>query len=235
RGRGLGAGDLRALGAVAGRSASRRRAPGLGRRARSPPVGARAGDAVPPPGGGGHGARPPLRARGRALLRLGHRLPDRVRDRLGAHRGRRPAAGAPRRRRPPGGLGEPGPRDATRPMSSPSPIIEQPGRRSPGLRWRDHGVTAALWLAWCCPVEALARFAAPEMAARIAGSAPGASLLGEAFLADVVAAAQAAGILVTCLLAWGTYGRWRPPSPQPSPSRGEGEGAEMRSLCPAGK
>src|SRR5262249_52525873 len=113
--------------------------------------------------------------------------------------------------------------------SSPSPIIEQPGRRPPGLRWRDHGVTAALWLAWCCPVEALARFAAPEMAARIAGGAPGASLLGEAFLADVGAAARAAGILVTCLPAGGPYGRWRPPSPQPSPPRRPPRRRRLRS------
>jgi hypothetical protein len=89
------------------------------------------------------------------------------------------------------------------------PVIERPGRRPPRLVWRDRCVTAALWTAWCYPVEALARLTAPEMAARITGTAPGASLLGDAFLADVAAAGRMAVLLVGCLLGWGSYARWR--------------------------
>jgi hypothetical protein len=85
-------------------------------------------------------------------------------------------------------------------------------------------VTAALWIAWCHPIEALARIAAPDVAARIVGSAADASWLGEAFVADVVAAARIAGVLVATLVAWGTYVRrhqWR---------RGSGPGSGLDSL-----
>jgi hypothetical protein len=94
-------------------------------------------------------------------------------------------------------------------VSSSAPVIEQPGRRSPRVRWRDRCVTAALWIAWCYPVEALARLTAPEMTAQIAGISPVAALLGDAFLDDVTAAARLAGVLVAGLLSWGSYSRWR--------------------------
>jgi hypothetical protein len=75
--------------------------------------------------------------------------------------------------------------------------------------WRDRCVTAALWIAWCYPIEALARIAAPDVAARIGASATDASLLGEAFVADVLAAARLAGVLVASLVSWGAYTRRR--------------------------
>jgi hypothetical protein len=89
-----------------------------------------------------------------------------------------------------------------------SPIIEAPDRRSSGVRWRDRAITAALWLAWCHPVEALVRLAAPDVAV------PASAWLGEAFLADLTAATRVAGLMVAGLLTWGSYARWRghPPS-----------------------
>jgi hypothetical protein len=87
-----------------------------------------------------------------------------------------------------------------------SPIIAAPHRRSARARWRDRAVTAALWLAWCHPVEALVRLAAPDV--------PAAAWLGDAFLSDLAAAVRVAGVLVVGLLGWGSYARWRahPPS-----------------------
>jgi hypothetical protein len=84
-----------------------------------------------------------------------------------------------------------------------SPIIEAPERRSSRIRWRDRAVTAALWLAWCHPVEALVRLAAPD------ATAPASAWLGDAFLDDVAAASRMAGVLVAGLLTWGSYARWR--------------------------
>jgi hypothetical protein len=94
-------------------------------------------------------------------------------------------------------------------MTPSPPIIERPWRRPRWLVWRDRCVTAALWLAWLYPVEALARLAVPDVAAQLAGVPPGAALLGDAFLADVAAAGRTALFLVGSLLAWGSYGRWR--------------------------
>jgi hypothetical protein len=90
-----------------------------------------------------------------------------------------------------------------------SPIIEAPDRRSSGTHWRDRVITVALWLAWCYPVEAVGRLAAPDVTARIAGTIPAAAWLGDAFLSDLATAARVAGILVAGLLTWGSYGRWR--------------------------
>ena len=70
-------------------------------------------------------------------------------------------------------------------------------------------MTAALWLAFFYPVEALARFAVPEAAVRIAWPLPTSTWLADAFLSDLAAAARVAGFLVCGLLTWGSYVRWR--------------------------
>src|SRR5262249_40189239 len=103
----------------------------------------------------------------------------------------------------------PRPRAPREPMTGREWIIERPRQRSVRLRWRDRCVTAALWGAWCYPIEALARITAPEVTARLTGSASVSALLGEGFLADVTDAARVASILVASLLTWGSCARWR--------------------------
>jgi hypothetical protein len=67
-----------------------------------------------------------------------------------------------------------------------------------------------LGLAWCYPgSKPWPGSPAPEVVARLAGAGPAATLLGDASLADVTADTPLTRILVTALLGWGSYTRWR--------------------------
>jgi hypothetical protein len=81
-------------------------------------------------------------------------------------------------------------------------VIDEPGRRSSRLRWRDHCLTLVLWAVWGDPIGALARLALGDRGIST-------DAMWATFVADLATMAGVAGLLVSLLLGWGAWGHLR--------------------------